>query len=110
MKILVLNSGSSSIKYKLFDIKEGSEKLLDKGLVERIGEKIPNHGDAIKIILDKAGSKVDAVGHRVVHGGDRFKESILIDDDVIKAIEDFIELAPLHNPPSLLTINESRKI
>jgi len=110
MIILVLNSGSSSIKYKLFDIREGSEKLLDKGLVERIGEKIPSHKEAINIILDKAGPKIDAVGHRVVHGGDRFSKSVLIDDNVIKAIEVFIELAPLHNPPSLVTINESRKI
>ncbi|MDP2921519.1 MAG: acetate kinase [Candidatus Omnitrophota bacterium] len=110
MIILVLNSGSSSIKYKLFDIKEGAEKLLDKGLVERIGEKIPSHRDAIKIILDKAGSGIGAVGHRVVHGGDRFSKSVLIDNKVIKAIEDFTELAPLHNPPSLLVINESRKI
>jgi len=110
MIILVLNSGSSSIKYKLFDIQVGSEKLLDKGLLERIGEKIPSHKEAIGIILDKVGSKIDAVGHRVVHGGDRFSKSVLIDDNVIKAIEDFIELAPLHNPPSLLTINESRKL
>ena len=110
MIILVLNSGSSSIKYKLFDIKEGSEKLLDKGIMERIGEKIPDHREALRIILEKIKAKIDAVGHRVVHGGDRFKESVLVDDNVIKAIEDFIELAPLHNPPSLLTINESRKI
>ncbi|MCX5688165.1 MAG: acetate kinase [Candidatus Omnitrophica bacterium] len=110
MIILVLNSGSSSIKYKLFDIKEGSEKFLDKGLVERIGEKIPSHKEAIHFILDKVGSQIDAVGHRVVHGGDRFSKSVLIDNNVIKAIEDFIELAPLHNPPSLLTINESRKL
>jgi acetate kinase len=110
MIILILNSGSSSIKYKLFDIQVSSERLLDKGLLERIGEKISSHKEAINIILDKAGPKIDAVGHRVVHGGDRFSESVLIDDNVIKAIEDFIELAPLHNPPSLLTINESRKI
>jgi len=110
MIILVLNSGSSSIKYKLFDIQKGSERLLDKGLLERIGEKIPSHKEAISIILGKIGSKINAVGHRVVHGGDRFSKSVLIDDNVIKAIEDFIELAPLHNPPSLLTINESRKM
>jgi len=110
MIILVLNSGSSSIKYKLFDIREGSEKLLDKGLVERIGEKIPSHKEGIHFILDKVGSQIDAVGHRVVHGGDRFSKSVLIDNNVIKAIEYFIELAPLHNPPSLLTINESRKL
>ncbi len=110
MLILVLNSGSSSIKYKLFDVEEKSEKLLDKGLVERIGEKIHGHKEAINFILNKIGTKIEAVGHRVVHGGDRFSKSVLIDNDVIKAIEDFTELAPLHNPPSLLTINESRKI
>ncbi|MBU1006168.1 MAG: acetate kinase [Candidatus Omnitrophica bacterium] len=107
MKILVLNSGSSSIKYKLFDILPDKESLLDKGLVERIGEKIPGHKEALAIILDKIVSGVDAVGHRVVHGGNRFKESVLIDGEVIKAIENFSELAPLHNPPALLTINES---
>ena len=110
MLILVLNSGSSSIKYKLFDIADNSEKMLNKGLVERIGVKIPSHKEALEGILDKVGSKIDAVGHRVVHGGGRFSKSVLIDDNVIKAIEDFTELAPLHNPPSLLTINESRKI
>jgi acetate kinase len=108
--ILVLNSGSSSIKYKLFNIHASSEQLLDKGLLERIGEKIANHKEAINIILDKTGPNIDAVGHRVVHGGDRFSRSVLIDDNVIKTIEDFIELAPLHNPPSLLTINESKKM
>jgi len=110
MVILVLNSGSSSIKYKLFDIQKGLERLLDKGLLERIGEKIPSHKEAIRIILEKAGPKIDAVGHRIVHGGDRFSKSVLINDEVIKAIEDFIELAPLHNPPSLLTINASKKM
>ncbi len=110
MKILVLNSGSSSIKYKLFDLEGLSEKLLDKGLVERIGEKIPGHKEAISFILNKIGTKIEAVGHRVVHGGDRFSKAVLIDNNVIKAIEDFTELAPLHNPPSLVTINESRKL
>lgn len=110
MKILVLNSGSSSIKYKLFDISGGNEKLLNKGIVEKIGETVPGHKEALGIILSKITVDVEAVGHRVVHGGDRFKESILIDEGVIKAIEDFSELAPLHNPPALLTISESRKI
>ncbi|MFA4991957.1 MAG: acetate kinase, partial [Candidatus Omnitrophota bacterium] len=110
MLILVLNSGSSSIKYKLFDISGGRERLLDKGLVERIGDKIPTHKEGLKIILDKVDHKIEAVGHRVVHGGDRFKESVLIDAEVVKAIEDFVELAPLHNPPALVTLNESRKI
>ena len=95
MKILVLNSGSSSIKYKFFD----KETLLDKGLVSDLGS-----------ILKKIDVKIDACGHRVVHGGDRFKESVLINEDVIKAIEHFSELAPLHNPPALLTIRESMKL
>jgi len=95
MKILVLNSGSSSIKYKFFD----KETLLDKGLVSDLGS-----------ILKKIDVKIDACGHRVVHGGDRFKESVLINEDVIKAIEHFSELAPLHNPPALLTIKESMKL
>ncbi len=110
MKILVLNSGSSSIKYKLFDISGESEKLLDKGLVEKIGEAVPGHKEALGIILSKIKVDVEAVGHRVVHGGDRFKESVLIDEEVVKAIKYFSELAPLHNPPALLTISESRKI
>lgn len=110
MIILVLNSGSSSIKYKVFDVSKTEEKLLDKDLVERIGEKIPGHKDALNIILEKVNAKIEAVGHRVVHGGDRFKESTLIDDEVIKAVSDFSELAPLHNPPALLTITESRKL
>jgi len=108
MIILVLNSGSSSIKYKLFDVSGTGEKLLDKGLVERIGGKVPGHASALDIILNKIDANIGAVGHRVVHGGDRFKESILIDTEVIKAIEYFSGLAPLHNPPGLLTINESR--
>ncbi|MFC1624670.1 acetate/propionate family kinase [Candidatus Omnitrophota bacterium] len=110
MKILVLNSGSSSIKYKLFDISENNEKLSEKGQIERIGEDVPNHRDAIDLILNKINAKIEAVGHRVVHGGDRFTGSALINDEVIEAIEHFSELAPLHNPPSLLTITESMNL
>lgn len=110
MIILVLNSGSSSIKYKLFEIHEGVDKYLDGGLIERIGEKIPSHKEGLAIILGKIDAKVEAVGHRVVHGGERFKEATIINDEVIKVIEDCSELAPLHNPPSLLTINESRSL
>jgi acetate kinase len=110
MKVLVLNSGSSSIKYKLFNISRKNKLLLDKGLVERIGEKIPTYKEALSIILNKIKAKIEAVGHRVVHGGDKFKESVLIDGEVIKAIEHFNELAPLHNPPALLTITESRSL
>ena len=110
MIILVLNSGSSSIKYKVFDISEQKESLIHNGLVERIGDRVKNHKEALNIILQNIDNNIDAVGHRVVHGGDRFNSSVLIDDEVVKAIEDFSELAPLHNPPSLLTINESKLI
>jgi len=110
MIILVLNSGSSSIKYKLFDIGPNSEKLLNKGLVEEIGQEVKDYREAISNILKKLDTNIEAVGHRVVHGGDRFKESILIDREVIETIEKFSELAPLHNPPSLLTINESMRV
>jgi len=72
MIILVLNSGSSSIKYKLFDISKNSEKLLDKSALERIGEKISSHKEALAIILKKMTMDIEAVGHRVVHGGDVF--------------------------------------
>jgi len=110
MKILVLNSGSSSIKYKLFDISEKKERCLGKGAVERIGDRISSHKEALSLILDKIDTRIEAVGHRVVHGGDRFRESMLIDDKLIDAIGQFNELAPLHNPPALLTINESRDL
>ena len=110
MEILVLNSGSSSIKYKLFDISGHEERLLDKGFVERIGDKIKDHREGLNIILDKMDTKIEAVGHRVVHGGNVFKVSTVIDARTIEIIGEFSELAPLHNPPSLLTISESMKI
>jgi acetate kinase len=110
MLILVLNSGSSSIKYKLFDVTGEKERLLDKGLIERIGEKVSSHKEALRYILGKVDKGISAVGHRVVHGGDRFKEAVLIDESVIAAIRNFSELAPLHNPPALLTISESRSL
>jgi len=110
MRILVLNSGSSSIKYKLFDISDKEERFLDKGIVERIGEKIRTHKEALSIIQGKISADVEAVGHRVVHGGDLFKQSVLIDRDVIRAIDYFSEIAPLHNPPALLTIRESQRL
>ena len=110
MKILVLNSGSSSIKYKLFRISEKKEKFLEKGLLEKIGEGLASHKDALRSILSNLKSKIDAVGHRIVHGGDRFKKSVLIDKDVIEAVGHFSELAPLHNPPALLTITESMRL
>jgi acetate kinase len=136
LKVLVINSGSSSIKYQLLAMPEG--EVLAKGAVQRIGEatsqveqRTPNHevklaepiadharGLERLVELLTAGDKapldsvdqIGAVGHRVVHGGEHFKESALIDDDVVQAIEDHSELAPLHNPPNLLGIGVARKL
>lgn len=137
MKIIVLNCGSSSIKYQLFDMP--SAEVLAKGLVEKIGLKgslikhkrndgaelklegeILDHQAGIEYVLgilvsEKYGSvksleEIDAVGHRVVHGGEFFKGSIYITDDVIKALIQCIDLAPLHNPPNLEGINSITKL
>lgn len=136
MKILVINCGSSSLKYQLIESKDGN--VLAKGLAERIGindsllthnangEKIKikkdmkDHKDAIKLVLDalvnsdygviKDMSEIDAVGHRVVHGGEYFTSSVLITDDVLKAITDCIELAPLHNPANIEGIKACKQI
>jgi acetate kinase len=111
MLILVINCGSSSAKYQLFDIKK--YRSLAKGLVERIGTTghCKNHYDAIGLIVAELTDKkkgvirskdeIDGIGHRVVHGGEEFKTSTLITGKVIASIERFSELAPLHNPPSL---------
>lgn len=132
MKILVLNCGSSSVKYKLFDME--SKEVMAQGGIEKIGLKgsflkltLPNddkvilegeileHRSAIEYILgvltsDKYGcisslSEIDAVGHRVVHGGEKFNASVLITDEVMHKIEECIEIAPLHNPPNIAGIN-----
>ncbi|MFH1878382.1 MAG: acetate kinase [Candidatus Omnitrophota bacterium] len=137
MLILVINCGSSSAKYDLFDVKK--EVSLCKGIVERIGEKFssitheiksgkkfheevscPSHYEAIGLIKEMLTDKkkgvlasvdeVTGVGHRVVHGGEEFCQSIRIDDKVIGSIEKFSELAPLHNPPSLAGIKSCMKI
>jgi len=115
--ILVVNSGSSSIKYKVFRYK--TERLFAKGMIDRIGLKggPPGHSAAIKLILERLTGKgalkdlseIRAVGHRVVHGGERFKESVRITDGAIRQIERFSKLAPLHNPPNLLGIKACRK-
>ena len=134
MIILVLNCGSSSLKYQVLDMQSETQfKLLAKGLVERIGlemgilshrvdgrdkfemeSPIPNHTVGIKKVLDilldeKLGvlsslTEINAVGHRVAHGGELFKQSTLIDDKVIDGIKQLCELAPLHNPANLLGI------
>jgi acetate kinase len=130
MKVLVLNSGSSSVKYQLFDMPAGT--LLAKGIVERIGgqhsvmihqeqdEKqqraidAANHEQAMAAILDRLMSHkgpaaagddpIAAVGHRVVHGGEHFTGSVVVDDAVLASIEKMVQLAPLHNPPNLAGI------
>ena len=128
MKILVLNCGSSSIKFQFFDM--DGEIVLAKGLVEKIGlngsclklekksgEKVVFEGEildhkvGIEYVLGVLTSKkhgcisnlndIKAVGHRVVHGGERFNESVIIDSEVIAQMEKSIDLAPLHNPPNL---------
>ena len=137
MKILVINCGSSSLKYQVINM-EG-EVLMAKGLVERIGmdgscithEKIgedkvkkevpmETHKEAIAQVLDaivdpehgvlKDMSELGAVGHRVVHAGEKYAHSVIIDDDVIKALEECVPLAPLHNPPNLLGIAACREL
>ncbi|HUX61637.1 MAG TPA: acetate kinase [Ignavibacteriaceae bacterium] len=137
MKILVLNCGSSSIKYQFIDTKE--KIALAKGLVERIGmsSAVLSHsrydGDGIKIvgeildhtiaieyvlgvILSKNHGVIDskddieAVGHRVVHGGETFSDSVLITDEVMQVLQDNIELAPLHNPPNIKGIQAVKRI
>lgn len=133
-KILVVNAGSSSLKYQLLHMPE--EIIITKGMVERIGLKdsifaieangnkmkvvqtINDHLEAVKILLNKliglkiisSLEEIDGIGHRVVHGGERFSESVLIDDEVLREIEDVSELAPLHNPANLIVINAFRKI
>ena len=102
--LLIINSGSSSIKYKIFD--KNAKKLLKKGMVSRIGMKgsnVPDHDAAIKIILKNL-PKISLIGHRVVHGGEAFTGSAIITKKVIKAVERFSKLAPLHNAPNLLGI------
>ena len=137
MNILVINCGSSSLKFQLIDSE--TEKWIAKGLCERIGiegskisytpaggEKsskevpIADHTDAIRLVLEaltdantgvvKDLNEIGAVGHRIVHGGEHFAKATLIDDEVLKAIEDCNELAPLHNPANLIGINACKKL
>jgi len=131
MNILVINCGSSSLKFQLIDSE--TEKCIAKGLCERIGiegsqitytktggekeEKVtpmPDHTEAIRLVLEaltnektgvvKSLSEIGAVGHRIVHGGEKFAVSTIIDDEVMKAIEECNDLAPLHNPANLIGI------
>lgn len=137
MKILVINAGSSSIKYQLIDME--TETLLAKGQADRIGieggnfkQKVEgkpdykldiqmaNHAEAVKLVLDtltskengviKSLSEISAVGHRVLHGGEKFSGSVIIDESVIAAIEECCELGPLHNPHNLTGIRACEKM
>ncbi len=118
MKFLIINSGSSSIKYKLFRFPQ--EDLIDSGDIERVGEPssgIKDHNQGVKAIIKRILSgpglssldEIDAIGHRVVHGGEKFKEPRLIDSKVIKQIEKCIDFAPLHNPANLAGIKQCLK-
>ncbi|MFG1746473.1 acetate/propionate family kinase [Micromonospora chalcea] len=108
-RILVLNSGSSSVKYRLYD----GDDVLDKGTVERIGEPgggPADHESAVREIIGRLDlTGLAGVGHRVVHGGRKFSEPVRIDDAVVAAIEDLVPLAPLHNPANLAGIRVARE-
>jgi len=109
-RVLVLNSGSSSLKFRLFD---GADTIA-KGLIERIGEcggDASDHRSALQRVMDDIDiGELAAVGHRVVHGGERFTEPTVIDDDVIADIEALVPLAPLHNPAALTGIAVARRL
>lgn len=110
MNILVVNSGSSSLKVKVLEVPGG--KVLYTKLIEHIGEKnsiIQQHSQAFHF-LDINFNAIDAVGHRVVHGGEKFHEAVLIDEEVIKTIEELIPLAPLHNPANVAGIKLMQKL
>jgi acetate kinase len=121
LKVLVLNSGSSSVKYRLFDLE--AERVLAAGLIERIGEGqgsegVPDHRRAIDQIFRRLkaegalrdGRDLAGIGHRVVHGGEAFRSAALVDDAVIRAVREAIPLAPLHNPPNLLGMEVCREL
>ena len=110
MKILVLNTGSSSVKYRLFD----GDRTIAKGLIQKVGEPggdAADHDAALRrIMTDVDLGGLSAVGHRVVHGGGEFDRATVIDDDVVATIERLVPLAPLHNPPALAGIEVARKL
>jgi acetate kinase len=111
-RILVLNAGSSSLKYEVIDLAAPDARV--GGIVERIGEpgsEVPDHAAAARTVLDSLGvARPDAVGHRIVHGGTRFVAPTLIDDEVEAGIEALTDLAPLHNPPGLAGIRAARAV
>lgn len=135
MKILVVNCGSSSLKYQLIDME--TEEVMAKGYLERIGidgsflthtvggekhkieKNINNHAEGMELVIEqllhkdygviKSLDEIDAVGHRIVHGGDKFTKSVIVTDEVVKGIEDAIQFAPLHNPAHLQGIYACQK-
>lgn len=133
-KVIAINAGSSSVKFQLFDMPE--EHVIAKGLIDRIGslgssfiletleeehlysEEIKDHEAAVKLLLEKLTStgiinsieEIEAVGHRVVHGGEYFSQSVPITDEVVGIIERVSELAPLHNPPNLTGIHAFKEL
>lgn len=136
MKILVINCGSSSLKYQLMDM--DGEKVLAKGLCERIGipgsrmkhevpgreeyiveQDMPDHSVAVKLVFDaltgehgvvKSVDEISAIGHRVLHGGNKFTESIVVNEEVKKVIRECFDLGPLHNPANLMGIEACEKV
>lgn len=137
MKVLVINCGSSSLKYQLFNMDDKS--VIAKGLVERIGiegsmlkhtpagkdkveisAEIPNHRVAVKMMLDaltdenhgviKSLNEISAVGHRVVHGAEKFSGSVRITDEVMAVLKECVSIAPLHNPPNIIGIEATREL
>jgi len=137
MKVLVINCGSSSLKYQLINME--NENCLAQGLIERIGSEgsgltqkvegrekyivkqdMKDHKDAIKLVLEtlvdetngviKSVEEISSVGHRVVHGGEYYSSSVVIDEKVIQALEECSKLAPLHNPPNIIGINACKAL
>ena len=108
MRVLVVNCGSSSVKVRVVETDSGEDLLVEA--VERIGEDGGDHADAVRGVLERTRDlAVEAVGHRVVHGGEVFTDAVRIDDEVIAAIEECVPLAPLHNPANLAGIRLARQ-
>ena len=136
MKILVLNCGSSSLKYQLINME--NEEVMAKGVYERIGQDnsfithkvngekyviekaAPTHDEAVSVMIEQLTNKeygvvsdlseINAVGHRIVHGGEKFKQAVIVDDEVVKGIGECADLAPVHNPGALMGIKACRKL
>jgi acetate kinase len=108
--ILVLNSGSSSVKFRVVDLDDPAAG--ERGRVERIGEPggVPDHSAALAQVLEGLGdAPIEAVGHRIVHGGTRFEKPVIVDDEVLAALRELVPLAPLHNPGGIIGIEAARE-